>query len=105
MTCASRFEAILGSIGETLLNPTSGSLERALIERVYIPKGPPNHRTPKPLNLGKHFGNIFLGVQPTFGYEGDPMRLGEPSLLCGSQPSQIIISCVIILLFMLYHIM
>ena len=40
---------------------------------------------------GKHFGNIFLGVQPTFGYEGDPMRrrdeggeleLGQPPL-CG----------------------
>eukprot|EP00913_Durusdinium_trenchii_P019127 g17974.t1 len=27
------------------------------------------------LIYGKHFGNIFLGVQPTFGYEGDPMRL------------------------------
>lgn len=25
--------------------------------------------------LGAHFGNIFVGVQPTFGYEGDPMRL------------------------------
>jgi len=25
--------------------------------------------------LGKHFGNIFVGVQPAFGYEGDPMRL------------------------------
>lgn len=25
--------------------------------------------------LGKEFGNIFVGVQPTFGYEGDPMRL------------------------------
>jgi magnesium chelatase subunit H len=24
---------------------------------------------------GKHFGNIFVGVQPGFGYEGDPMRL------------------------------
>ncbi|MEM7554758.1 MAG: magnesium chelatase subunit H [Cyanobacteria bacterium P01_A01_bin.84] len=24
---------------------------------------------------GKHFGNLFIGVQPTFGYEGDPMRL------------------------------
>jgi magnesium chelatase subunit H len=24
---------------------------------------------------GKQFGNIFVGVQPTFGYEGDPMRL------------------------------
>ncbi|MEL7214280.1 MAG: magnesium chelatase subunit H [Pseudomonadota bacterium] len=25
--------------------------------------------------LGREFGNIFVGVQPTFGYEGDPMRL------------------------------
>ncbi len=24
---------------------------------------------------GIHLGNIFIGVQPTFGYEGDPMRL------------------------------
>ena len=27
------------------------------------------------LVFGKHFGNLFIGVQPTFGYEGDPMRL------------------------------
>lgn len=25
--------------------------------------------------LGAQFGNIFVGVQPAFGYEGDPMRL------------------------------
>ncbi len=25
--------------------------------------------------LGKQFGNILVGVQPSFGYEGDPMRL------------------------------
>nr|WP_294553089.1 magnesium chelatase subunit H [uncultured Rhodopila sp.] len=25
--------------------------------------------------LGEHFGNLFVGVQPAFGYEGDPMRL------------------------------
>ncbi|MGX9355953.1 magnesium chelatase subunit H [Roseobacteraceae bacterium S113] len=25
--------------------------------------------------LGREFGNVFVGVQPTFGYEGDPMRL------------------------------
>ena len=25
--------------------------------------------------LGRQFGNIFVGLQPTFGYEGDPMRL------------------------------
>jgi len=24
---------------------------------------------------GKTLGNVFIGVQPTFGYEGDPMRL------------------------------
>merc|ERR1719401_3404691 len=27
------------------------------------------------LVFGKEFGNVFIGVQPTFGYEGDPMRL------------------------------
>jgi magnesium chelatase subunit H len=25
--------------------------------------------------LGQHFGNVFVGLQPVFGYEGDPMRL------------------------------
>jgi magnesium chelatase subunit H len=25
--------------------------------------------------LGQYFGNVFVGVQPAFGYEGDPMRL------------------------------
>ncbi|KAL7560194.1 hypothetical protein ACA910_016621 [Epithemia clementina (nom. ined.)] len=24
---------------------------------------------------GRQFGNVFIGVQPSFGYEGDPMRL------------------------------
>ncbi|GAV75209.1 CobN-Mg_chel domain-containing protein/DUF3479 domain-containing protein [Cephalotus follicularis] len=27
------------------------------------------------LVYGKQYGNVFIGVQPTFGYEGDPMRL------------------------------
>jgi len=27
------------------------------------------------LVYGKNFGNVFIGVQPSFGYEGDPMRL------------------------------
>jgi len=27
------------------------------------------------LVLGERFGNVFVGVQPPFGYEGDPMRL------------------------------
>jgi magnesium chelatase subunit H len=25
--------------------------------------------------LGERYGNVFVGVQPAFGYEGDPMRL------------------------------
>ena len=25
--------------------------------------------------LGKRLGSVFIGIQPTFGYEGDPMRL------------------------------
>lgn len=41
----------------------------------------PAHDLPFPflvqelLVYGKQFGNVFIGVQPTFGYEGDPMRL------------------------------
>jgi len=27
------------------------------------------------LVYGKQYGNVFIGVQPSFGYEGDPMRL------------------------------
>jgi magnesium chelatase subunit H len=27
------------------------------------------------LVLGQRFGNVFVGIQPGFGYEGDPMRL------------------------------
>lgn len=27
------------------------------------------------LILGAQLGNVFVGIQPTFGYEGDPMRL------------------------------
>ena len=38
---------------------------------------PGNHQTDgQTLHvLGKQFGNVFVGVQPAFGYEGDPMRL------------------------------
>ena len=25
--------------------------------------------------MGKQFGSVFVGIQPVFGYEGDPMRL------------------------------
>ena len=39
---------------------------------------PPGHLNSDGQNLlvyGKSFGNVFIGIQPTFGYEGDPMRL------------------------------
>lgn len=39
---------------------------------------PPGHLNTDGQNLivyGKTYGNLFIGVQPTFGYEGDPMRL------------------------------
>jgi magnesium chelatase subunit H len=39
---------------------------------------PPGHLNSDGQHLlvfGKHYGNVFIGVQPTFGYEGDPMRL------------------------------
>jgi len=39
---------------------------------------PPGHLNTDGQDLliyGKAFGNVFIGVQPTFGYEGDPMRL------------------------------
>ncbi|BAU66858.1 magnesium chelatase, H subunit [Stanieria sp. NIES-3757] len=39
---------------------------------------PPGHLNSDGKNLliyGKEFGNVFIGVQPTFGYEGDPMLL------------------------------
>ncbi|KAH8046367.1 ligase [Aureococcus anophagefferens] len=39
---------------------------------------PPGHLNSDGQNLlvfGAKFGNVFVGVQPSFGYEGDPMRL------------------------------
>jgi magnesium chelatase subunit H len=48
-------------------------------ERLHENWGPPpGHLNTDGENLlvyGKAFGNVFIGVQPTFGYEGDPMRL------------------------------
>ncbi|GAP93661.1 magnesium chelatase subunit H [Leptolyngbya sp. NIES-2104] len=48
-------------------------------ERLIPSWGPaPGHLNTDGQNLlvyGKTFGNVFIGVQPTFGYEGDPMRL------------------------------
>jgi len=46
------------------------------IEREWgRPPGTINSNGREILILGAHLGNVFVGVQPTFGYEGDPMRL------------------------------
>eukprot|EP00899_Mesostigma_viride_P029163 jgi/Mesvir1/9431/Mv14616-RA.5 len=48
---------------------------KALEENWGPPPGKLNTDGQNMLVFGKEFGNIFIGVQPTFGYEGDPMRL------------------------------
>ena len=53
------------------LTPYSTRLE----ENWGTPPGNLNSDGQSLLIYGKHFGNVFIGVQPTFGYEGDPMRL------------------------------
>jgi magnesium chelatase subunit H len=46
------------------------------IEREWGPApGTINSNGREILVLGIQLGNVFVGVQPTFGYEGDPMRL------------------------------
>ncbi|GBG64101.1 hypothetical protein CBR_g40549 [Chara braunii] len=47
----------------------------ALEENWGKPPGKLNSDGQNLLVYGKEFGNVFIGVQPTFGYEGDPMRL------------------------------
>ncbi|WP_316166581.1 MULTISPECIES: magnesium chelatase subunit H [unclassified Bradyrhizobium] len=48
----------------------------AEIEKQWGP-APGRHQTDGAslLVLGEQFGNLFVGLQPAFGYEGDPMRL------------------------------
>lgn len=53
------------------LTPYSTRLE----ENWGPPPGELNSDGQNLLVYGKSFGNLFIGVQPTFGYEGDPMRL------------------------------
>jgi magnesium chelatase subunit H len=53
------------------LTPYSQRLE----ENWGPPPGQLNTDGQNLLVYGKTFGNVFIGVQPTFGYEGDPMRL------------------------------
>ncbi|KAL3637236.1 hypothetical protein CASFOL_019535 [Castilleja foliolosa] len=47
----------------------------ALEENWGKPPGNLNSDGENLLVYGKSYGNVFIGVQPTFGYEGDPMRL------------------------------
>jgi magnesium chelatase subunit H len=35
----------------------------------------PDRRPESVFILGAQFGNVFIGIQPALGYEGDPMRL------------------------------
>ncbi|KAI3924207.1 hypothetical protein MKW98_032408 [Papaver atlanticum] len=53
------------------LTPYSQALE----ESWGKPPGNLNSDGENLLVYGKQYGNVFIGVQPTFGYEGDPMRL------------------------------
>ena len=53
------------------LTPFSKRLE----ENWGPPPGNLNSDGQNLLVFGKEFGNVFIGVQPTFGYEGDPMML------------------------------
>ncbi|MEO0836606.1 MAG: magnesium chelatase subunit H, partial [Cyanobacteria bacterium J06642_3] len=53
------------------LTPYSSKLE----ENWGQPPGNLNSDGQNLLVYGKHIGNVFIGVQPTFGYEGDPMLL------------------------------
>ena len=52
------------------LTPYAADLE----ENWGPPPGNLNSDGQNLLVYGKTFGNIFIGVQPSFGYEGDPMR-------------------------------
>merc|ERR1719478_947779 len=53
------------------LTPYAAELE----ENWGPPPGNLNSDGSSLLVYGKTFGNVFIGVQPSFGYEGDPMRL------------------------------
>merc|ERR1719183_924159 len=53
------------------LTPYAADLE----ENWGPPPGNLNSDGQNLLVYGKTFGNVFIGMQPSFGYEGDPMRL------------------------------
>lgn len=49
--------------------------QESLHENWGPPPGQLNTDGKNMIVYGKSFGNVFIGVQPSFGYEGDPMRL------------------------------
>lgn len=49
--------------------------EESLHENWGPPPGQLNTDGQNVLVYGKRFSNVFISVQPSFGYEGDPMRL------------------------------
>ena len=51
----------------TVLNATSGSLKRDLIERVYIPKGPLNPNSYIDNDAKNHFKNDSSRISTGFG--------------------------------------
>jgi hypothetical protein len=58
------------------ISPTSSYEYFELIaEHLCAAAGKLNSNGNELLVFGKQFGKVFIGVQPTFGYEGDPMRL------------------------------
>ena len=59
--------------------PTTMSARETLLAEIEAQWGPAPGRQQTDgasiFVLGERFGNVFVGVQPAFGYEGDPMRL------------------------------
>ena len=60
-----------------LISMTAGIMfdERQRVKWNVLCAGKLNSQGQNLLIYGRQFGNVFIGVQPTFGYEGDPMAL------------------------------
>ena len=65
-------QIIFLSMDHRWLNPSNGNLTSWLTSCFA---GNLNSNGNDLLIYGQQYGNVFIGVQPTFGYEGDPMRL------------------------------
>ena len=66
-----------GPLKGTLLNPTSGSLKRDLVERVYIPDGPPNPNSCRSTELCRLTHRHEVQGQP---FDGRSRSESEPEL-------------------------